>query len=241
MKIHSSSITFLSLAVWLIPFFLFAHEEDSHVVVGERRPSTEEIPFSTITTEGENITDDSTANKQVTNDHCFAYIFDSYPSSYYPASIHWLSGVAAFGDSIELEDGSIWKVSSYDQYKANNWRAEDPLVITQNHRWFSKYQYRIINKSSGASIETNLYFGPIRNGPYTLYVTSIDTIHNTIKAIDGKNEITHWEICSKDWYEFDEWNLNDAMIVGYNSGWSSDYECILINVNMDNCVRAKQF
>lgn len=239
MKINYTSITSLALAALLTPFFLLGSETDAHVAVGERQASTEEMRILPV--EEESINDESASSERVKNDGFFAYVFDSYPTSYYPASIHWLSGVAAFGDSIELEDGSTWKVSSYDQYKANNWRSEDPLVITQNHRWFSKYNYRVINKSSGASVEANLYFGPIKNGIYTLYVTSIDPIKNTIKAINGKNEITHWEICSKDWYEFSDWDLNDAIIVGYNSGWDSRYECILVNVNMDNFVRAKQF
>lgn len=239
MKTTSSYITSLSLAALLAPLFLLAQETGSHVAVGERQPPTEEmriLPF-----EEENISDESSSNERVKNDGFFAYIFDSYPTTYYPASIHWLSAVAAFGDSVELEDGSTWKVSSYDQYKANNWRAEDPLVITQNHRWFSKYNYRIINKTSGAAVEANLYFGPIKNGPHTLYVTSIDSVKNTINAINGKNEITHWEVCAKDWLAFSDWDLNDAIIVGYNSGWDSSYECILLNVNMDNFVRAKQF
>lgn len=241
MKRNSSSIAFFYLTALFIPFFLQANEIDSHVAVGERLPSAEEIVFSTTTAEEKNINEDSASDGLVKNDNFFAYIFDSYPSAYYPPSIHWLSGISAFGDSIELEDGSTWKVSDYDRYKANNWRSEDPLLITQNHRWFSKYSYRIINKNSGASVETNLYFGPIKNGEYTLYIFSIDRVKNTIKAINGKNEITHWEICSKDWHEFDEWEPNDAIIVGYNSGWDSRYECILINVNMDNFVRAKQF
>src|SRR5690606_27685764 len=128
----------------------------------------------------ENTDDEPNLDAQVKNDHFFAYIFDNYPSTYYPASIHWLSAVSAFGDSIELEDGSTWKVGAYDRYKAHNWRPEDPLVITQNHRWFSKCNYRIININSGASIETNLYFGPIKEGTYTIYITAIDRVKNTV-------------------------------------------------------------
>lgn len=180
-------------------------------------------------------------NVSLINDRCSAYIFDSYPPVYYPSSIHWLSSISAFGDSVELEDGSVWKVSYYDQYKANHWRSRDPLIVTQNHRWFSKYAYRIINKTTGASIETNLHFGPIKNGELSLYITSIDPIQQNIQLTNGREEISHWEICSKDGEEFARWEPYHSVIVGYNSGWDSHYECILINVTVNNFVRAKQF
>jgi|GEM_PF-867789 len=238
MKSTSTPIKSLVLIALLSPLFLLANENE-HIMPGEGKLRTKEKASSPPLTE-EN-TDTSLSNDRQRNESSLAYIFDNYPTSYYPPSIHWISRVSAFGNSLELEDGSTWKVSAYDQYKANNWRIEDPLVITQNHRWFSSYTYRIINKSSGASIEAELYFGPIKHGTYTLYVISIDPSRNIIEAINGKNEVTHWEICPRDWYAFDQWELNDAIIVGHNSGWESSYECILINVNMDNFVRAKQF
>ena len=33
-------------------------------------------------------------------DHYLNYIFDTYPSTYYPASVHWLLARSGFGDSI---------------------------------------------------------------------------------------------------------------------------------------------
>jgi hypothetical protein len=237
MKKPSRAIQSFALIALLSPLFLFAETEEGRILVGERSSLP---PNANSESEAATIQEESFGDREQ-NDSWLSYIFDRYPSAYYPASIHWLSAVAAFGDSVELEDGSTWKVSSYDQYKANTWRTQDPLVVTQNHRWFSKYNYRIINTTSGAMIEANLHFGPFKNGKDTPYVSFIDFDEYEVHAINGKGEVTHWDICSKDRQNFDGWDLNDALIIGHNSGWDSRYECILINVNMNNFVRAKQF
>ncbi len=165
------------------------------------------------------------------------FIFDRYPSVYYSSTVHWLTGVSAFGDSVECEDGSVWKINTYDSYKALSWRANDPLLITQNTRWFSSYNYRIINRATGASIEANLYLGPIQYGEFTRYIAFIDWVMGDIVLTDN----TRWQISSYDTSLFRDWEVNDAVIVGYNSGWDSSCDSILINVNMNNFVRAKEF
>jgi hypothetical protein len=76
-------------------------------------------------------------------------------------------------DTAELEDGSIWKISLYDQSKLAQWHPNDPLSVTQNAKWFSSYNYRWINHRSGECIETNL----ISNGA-ALFLTAID--HQTL-------------------------------------------------------------
>lgn len=224
----------LALLAILSPLFLLADNDTQNITVGERQKNVEKTTLDSLPAE-ENIT------HKEEYDSCLGYIFDAYPSISYPASIHWLASVSAFGDSVELEDGSVWKVSSYDQYKASYWLSQDPLIITQNHKWFSNYNYRIINKNSGASLDANLRFGPIKNGSYTLYISFIDKNNKTLNLIRGNDEITHWEICSFDEHLFHDWELSDAIILGQNSGWSSQYESILINVNMNTFVRAKQF
>jgi hypothetical protein len=59
--------------------------------------------------------------------------------------------------------------------------------------------------------------------------------------LSGMGEKTHWDISSGDASMLREWAPNDYVIIGYNSGWDSSCECILINVNMNSTVRAKQF
>ncbi len=168
------------------------------------------------------------------------YIFDDYPPIYYPTAVHNLIGVSALGDSIELEDGSVWKISRYEGHRALTWHSNDPLTITQNHRWFSSYNYRIINQNTGACLEANLFLGPLEHGHRTLYITGIDRSSGDLILANGAGETTQWELSSGDLDLFQNWALHDAIIIGQNSGWDSNSEAILINVNVNHCVRARQ-
>lgn len=229
----SKILASLILAAMIGPTFTFA-DEDNHVPVGSRPKSYEALqPSMNPFANDENLPVLSMSQEEET---C-GFLFDKYPPVYYSSAIHWLVAVSALGDSAELEDGSVWKISSYDGYKALNWRSNDPLMITQNTRWFSKFDYKIVNKNTGAAIEANLYLGPIKNGEHTRYIIAIDSGKGQLMLSDN----SHWEISSYDTGKFRDWALSDAIIIGYNSGWDSGCESILINVNMNNFIRAKQF
>src|SRR5579872_4860788 len=163
--------------------------------------------------------------------------FDSYPSVIFSSMPHWLIGTSSLGDSIEIEDSSIWKINGYDSYKALSWRSNDPLLITQNTRWFSSYNYKIVNQATGSSLEANLIIGPLQFGALTKTIAFIDWHMGEIVLTD----LSRYQISCYDISVFSNWQINDAVIVGYNSGWDSNCESILINVNMDNFIRAKQF
>lgn len=172
--------------------------------------------------------------------HCCGYLFDAYPPTYFSTSTHSLASVSALGDSLELEDGSFWQISRYDGYKALSWRSTDPLIITQNHRWFSNYQYRIINQNTGSSLEVNLFAAPPQYGDHTISVSTIDLLHGILTLTDPKEGLTEWSISSGDVAALQSWALNDVLIIGHNSGWDSDSESILINMKTHDCVRAKK-
>lgn len=208
----------LSLLTFILPMILFA--EGMHVVVPQKEIVQEDEELDTA-----------------------AYLFDRYPPIYYSQSHHWLSMVTLLDNNqytLELEDGSTWKVNSYDAPKALNWRSNDPLTVTQNNRWFSKHPYRIINKSNGTSIEATLYLGPIAGGAHSKWIVSIDQSRREITL----NDYTHWEISYLDGSTFRDWALNDYVIIGTNSNtsiWDSGSDALLINVNMNTATRAKQF
>lgn len=168
------------------------------------------------------------------------YIFNDYPPLYYPVSMHRLVGVSALGDSVELEDGSVWKICYYDGYKAMQWRSRDPLTITQNHRWFTSYSYRIVNQNTGESLEANLFLGPIEYGEDTFYIIDIDLVAGDLTIIKGSGETIRWEVSSNDMPAFQSWALHDAIIIGQNSGWDTNCEALLINVNKNHSILAKQ-
>ncbi len=169
--------------------------------------------------------------------------YDRYPPVFYSNSHHWLSAVVVLDNNeytLEFEDGSVWKISSYDGVKALNWKSNDPLTVTQNNRWFSRHNYRIVNKANGTSVEANLFLGPVLGGEFSRFIIGID--HDRREVL--LNDNSHWDISYLDSSIFNDWALNDYVIIGTNSNtsfWDSSSDSLLINVNMNNCVRAKQF
>ena len=166
-----------------------------------------------------------------------SFTFDRLPPVYKTAAAHSLIQVAPFGKTIELEDGSVWSINSFDSYKTLRWRTNDPLIITQNSRWFASYDYKIVNQYTETAIEANLLLGPVRNGEYTRYILSLDPVRGEIVL----NDATRWEVSADDASTFLSWIENDPIIVGYNSGEDSSCNGILINVSMNDFVRTKQF
>lgn len=230
-QLGKSLVLFVLFAI--APLSLRADETADHLPVGARAMSAEAAAQIQNRKEEGKDQRGYACSKEARS----GFFFDRYPPVYYSSCVHWLAAVSAFGDSVECEDGSVWKINSYDGYKALNWRASDPLLITQNTRWFSSYSYRIINRNTGSSIEANLFLGPIKNGEFTRYIIAIDPVHGDILL----NDNTHWTVSGYDSYVFRDWAVNDAVIIGYNSGWDSSCESILINVNMNNFIRVKQF
>jgi len=155
----------------------------------------------------------------------------------FPNANHWIIDRSPFGDSITIEDGSAWEVSCFDTDRIYYWYNSDPVIITQNRSWFSSCQYRMINKNNGSSVPVDLYVGPFVGGEYSLQITNIDHYNGLLILSDQ----SHWKISSRDRYLFPEWTLGDYVILGVNSGWDSFCPFILINVNMNNFIRAKQY
>lgn len=229
----------LVLVSMIIPTLLLADGDEHHVAIGTR-PMSEEAAAQIEAEKGAAATAEE---EQEGTLETAGYIFDRYPPIYYSNSHHWLNAVTVLDNNqytLELEDGSVWKINSYDGVKALNWRANDPLTITQNNRWFSKHDYRLINKSNGTSVEANLFLGPIEQGQYSRFIIGVD--HNRREIMLSDN--THWEISYLDASIFKDWTLNDYVIIGTNSNtsiWDSGSDALLINVNLNNATRAKQF
>lgn len=153
----------------------------------------------------------------------------------HPNTVHWVNALTPKGGMIEIEDGSMWKVSPHDSYKVQGWLPGDELYITQNTSWFSIYDYRLHNRMTGSSVETNLSLGPLLNNPYTHWITDINLSQNLVLLEDGSS----WEVYSGDALLLKKWLATDVVVVGVNQGWcSSTRPCLLINVNMNQYVRA---
>ena len=149
-------------------------------------------------------------------------------------SCHYLAHLSS--DGIELEDGSVWRVDDCTLSSIYWWRTLDPLTITQNRSWLSSYKYRIINQNTGDSIPANLFLSPVLENENTRLIAAIDTRHGEIALSDG----SVWVVSPRDDAVFKDWILRDMISIGFNSGWNSNYDHILINSNMNNFVRVRQ-
>lgn len=180
-----------------------------------------------------------TPQKEVQQEASANFFSRTYPAVYFPSGMHSLLAVSAWGESIEIEDGSRWKIASYDRSKVASWGAQDPILITQNHRWFSHpFSYRIINQATGGILEAYLELGPFKDGPYTRYIQHIDLLSHEVVL----NDATRWQISMQDANDLYSWHLYDAVIIGYNSGWDTETSPgLLINVNKNQHVQVKQF
>ena len=85
-----------------------------------------------------------------------------------------------------------------------------------------------------------LAFSSLAFGQHTLYITGIDRVSGELIVTNGSGESIQWEISASDIDLFQNWALGDAVIFGQNSGWDSNCESLLINVNMNMSVRARQ-
>ncbi len=159
-----------------------------------------------------------------------AYYYTSHEGAYHNPLV-----VSYLGDTVSLEDGSIWIVKASDRYKTLDWYTNDTIVITPNHSWFSKFDYCLNNVNTGASVQVNLSLGPIYNGVYTYWITAIDYSRDQICLSDG----SVWDISGFDHSVVKKWLPNDTIIVGIDDGvFNALTPNILINVNTLNYVSA---
>lgn len=155
----------------------------------------------------------------------------------FPISCHSLVSIGDTFRTIEIEDGSHWEISSSDVYQLSLWNRGHSLVITPNYSWFSSFDYCITNKNTNTSVLANLYVGPVAFGPFSHWITNIDYFGGHVFL---ENQMI-WCVNPQDGYIMKDWAVNDHIILGTYNSWFTSYDHILINVNMDDYVRVKQY
>ena len=173
-----------------------------------------------------------------TEELCCGFVFDAYPLPHAPHATHRIAFIATSGDSIELEDGSIWKIGRYDWQKGSYLHLRDLVTITQNNRWFSYSPYRIIDQRTGLSLEAELARGPLYP---SLAIETIDREAGTILLANTEGEKTVWEVSQSDRALFANWTSNDPLIIGQNSDWDQSCKGLLINATLNHSIRIKQY
>lgn len=166
-----------------------------------------------------------------------SYAIEDFPLAHFPPHCHRPASISILGDTVILEDGSEWFISSSDREKVLQWKNLDPLVIKINDGWtfyynrvvFNKsYKYLIFNQRTSESIPVNFHMSPIISGENTNYIYDIEYHKQEIVLQDG----SRWKMKNKD--IFDRWSHDHLIIIGFEDGnfWSpSDY--LLINATLD--------
>lgn len=227
-----------------------AKAEAKHITVGERMlPQSEEQQVELVQKRAAFTAEDdlevpaqpteemleasAKAKEQTEKDSVGALKLNSKAIYYttHPGAFHYPKGVSIFGETVELEDGSLWSIYSGDRYLTLNWLVTDDIVITPNWTWYSIFQYRLVNQQTGASVQASLTLGPIYAGFYTHWIVAIDYYNNQICLEDG----SVWSMSAFDTSITNKWLINDTIIIGVNDGvLSSTRPNILINVNTNN-------
>jgi hypothetical protein len=161
----------------------------------------------------------------------------SFTSMVLPSNCHWLASVSDSIRSLEIEDGSHWEVSAFDSFILRNWRRENTLVITPNYNWFGNYEYFITNKSNNTFVKANLAIGPLTFGDFSHWVVEVDNLNGHVIL---ENQMI-WCVNPQDGYALRDWAVNDHVIIGLCDSWFSAFDHILINVNVNDHIRVKQF
>ncbi len=165
-----------------------------------------------------------------------SYIFDQFPQIHIPEVQHQITNMSIQRDTLQLEDDSIWTVSSYDAPKLLYWNDKDTFLITQNNRWFTSYQYRLINQTNGSSAEINLASESLYKQDCPLTIKSIDQNNFLVELSDD----TMWLIAQNGARTFDSWSLGDAVIIGYNSNGDEIHNILLINYSLNHSLCAQR-
>jgi|GEM_PF-1538031 len=161
-----------------------------------------------------------------------------------PSLYHWIDFFPQ-DNIVKTEDGAEWIFDSSDPSILRTWRSGDTIVIAPKGRWLwgSNYSYVMTNKDLGNSIDVNLFLGPIAFGSYSTWIVGVDQNLGQIYVLNGQGERGVWEISNVDLYLFKEWEINDTLVVGQNDSWLwwfSSFNHIIVNVNMNHNVRARQ-
>ncbi len=156
-----------------------------------------------------------------------------------PVAYAWNCHTLAGYDNryLGMEDGSKWEYSPSDAYTIRFWGLGQVLVVSPNYSWFSSFDYYITNQNTGTYVTANLFDGPVAHGPFSHWIASIDYVGGHVYL---ENQMV-WCVNPSDMSIMQKWKPNDHIILGIYDSWFSSYDTILINVDMDDHVRAIKY
>ncbi len=151
-----------------------------------------------------------------------------YIPAYQPT--YYIKSIGADGDTIAMNDETVWSIDGNSSYIAARWVENTPIVITPS-KWYSKYDYYITNKLTNESVTAKLSQGPFVK--YSVFIQQIDWYSGAVYLTNG----TRWNTSVDQNFRY--WQVGQAILIGENTGWfEKDY--ILININENNYVTASR-
>lgn len=158
-------------------------------------------------------------------------------STSHPGAVHHWIVRSGFYHELTLQDGSIWEVKRCDRHIIQDWYPSDDIVIYPNDSIFSdsQYNYKFHNETLGTSADVRLLVVPLYNGAYTRWITDIDYYNQKLTL----NDHSIWSLSGWDQDKFDQWLVNDTVIIGCHKSFFSWNPNILINPKTKNHVHAK--
>ncbi len=159
----------------------------------------------------------------------------------FPFAETLVTSVGAEGTTLELADGTILSVAYQDQGVATRWRGYAPyVVLAQNNGFFRNVNFKVHNLSTGESVEAKISQGPTVLKAYL--VVGFDEYNQRVQLANQQGQTMFWKISSSDIRAWNDWKLNDGILIGVNDCWfTGGYDYILININLKKnpFVRAK--
>lgn len=164
----------------------------------------------------------------------------SRPYTYKPSGTHSILGIAPDLLSIELEDRSIWTISSRDAYTVKSWKTDDNIKVYYNASWFGA-PFIIQNLRTFQEIGADMSESPDENGPFANFLHSIKG--NKITLIYNSGNTTGYAIHPSDIYLVRNLELKDLIFISLNDGYcrsASAYPLVLFGYESDVAIRVKK-
>lgn len=168
----------------------------------------------------------------------------------FPLSCHWMMSKSSDLLRLQLEDESVWEISSRDRSTLDSWRSDDPLFISPSNSWFFSENYYITNRTNDSYVRANLVEGPKPYRPYSHWITGIDvpteqplTNQPADTLIYLENQ-TVWHVDPQDVHILTErknssqWGTNDPVIIILSK--NSKFDHILINFLAGTQIHVRQ-
>jgi hypothetical protein len=166
-------------------------------------------------------------------------------------SFYSLKSIEYYGESVVLNDGSVWAIRSRDRHIITRWHDEydsNPyygqnstgifLTPVNSLIYSGVYNFRMVNIATGESVYCNLS----RPAPEETWNTIhyIDYLNGYIEVMNGAGAIAQFSLSGSDFFVYINWTPDQRIIFGRTTGYgSTSHAYTLINVDTSTNARCR--